>query len=204
MRVNSFFLHCAILSGAACARDAYLYTFDQSPRTSPDRSSIISSDTAYTIVARRRGSPENRYLANIKEEVLDQINSYSGYQQSVFEYAEENGPRSKLFIRIIGHDGGEPAYLPSYLLIWLSADAPESSQSYLTILDVGRKFLTDLKPTKEEYCVYGSSGGYEYSLDVNSREEYSYNTIATVSSLANYLRTISYVDHSPGQANHAL
>jgi hypothetical protein len=117
MRFNSFFLHCSILSGAVCARDAYLYTFDQSPRASPDRSSIISSDTAYTIVARRRGSPENRYLANVKEEVLDQINSYSGYQQPVFEYAEENGPRSKLFIRITGYDGGEPPHLPSYLLI---------------------------------------------------------------------------------------
>jgi hypothetical protein len=66
-------------------------------------------------------------------------------------------------------------------------DAPESSQSYLTISDVGRKFLTDLKPTKEEYCVYGSSGGYEYSLDVDSREKYSYNTITTVSSFSNYL-----------------
>jgi len=92
-----------ILTGAT-AQSAYLWTVDPSVHSSS--TAIIDPDTASSIIARRRGLTDERYLHVADDGVLEEINRFGGYQQPLFGDGQSSDAPGKLFIRISGFDGG--------------------------------------------------------------------------------------------------
>ena len=63
-----------------------------------------TSDTASSIIARRRGLTAQRYLRTTDEPTLQEINHYGGWQTPLFGDGAGEAP-GKLFIRVSGFDG---------------------------------------------------------------------------------------------------
>jgi len=96
--------------GCAAAQSAYLYTIDHTPKHSSSTTSTIDSDTASSIIARRRGLDNARSLRTTDQSVLEEIEQHSGYQQPLFGDASSSVSTAKIFIRISGYDGGMDAW----------------------------------------------------------------------------------------------
>ena len=105
MRSATFFVACAaVVRAAAPPSNGYLYTIAQ-PVTS-SATQFIDSSLASSIVARRRGLTDSRYLNIADADALNDLNAYGGWQQPLFGQGVGEAP-GKLFIRISGFDGGQ-------------------------------------------------------------------------------------------------
>jgi hypothetical protein len=93
---------CAALIGSAAAGGAFVYTIDKSVISGS--TATINSDTASSILARRRGLTAGRTLGTSDENTLETLKNYGGWQQPLTIDNDEEGP-GKLFIRISGFDG---------------------------------------------------------------------------------------------------
>ena len=103
MKSVSLLATCAALVRSAAAQGAYIYTLDKSVISSSTAS--IDSDTASSILARRRGLTAGRTLGTSDETILGTLKNYGGWQQPLFGEMGEEAP-GKLFIRISGFNGG--------------------------------------------------------------------------------------------------
>ena len=105
MRSATFLIACAaVVRAAAAPSNCYLYTIDQSVTSSATQ--FIDSTLASSIVARRRGLTDSRYLNIDDAYALNDLNAYGGWQQPLFGQSVGEAP-GKLFIRISGFDGGQ-------------------------------------------------------------------------------------------------
>lgn len=155
----------ALLS-AVLAQDAFLYTFDTPPRPKSSDSTIISSSTGLSILSRRRNSCSDEYIGGFDQEVLELVDSFSGYQQPIFGQAS-SAPVMKLFLKIEGYDGG--AYLIDRRMCAANAltdhvhqnDLPAAN---LTISRPTRDYLLSIGPRAGEHCAYGHNKMGDYSI----------------------------------------
>lgn len=102
MKSISLLATCAALAGSAAAQTAFIYTLDKTVISSS--TAFIDSDTASSILARRRGLTAERTLGTSDETTLETLKNYGGWQQPLFGEMGEEAP-GKLFIRISGFDG---------------------------------------------------------------------------------------------------
>lgn len=106
MKTASIISYGAALLSCAAAHDAYIWTIDNGAvKYASTQASSISSDTASSIIARRRGLSSERYLSNVDEGVLQDINQFGGYQVPLFGAGKEETP-DRVLIRISGFNGG--------------------------------------------------------------------------------------------------
>lgn len=106
MRLGAFiaaYAAQAVASASAPPNSAYIYTIDQAIHASSTQ--FIDADLASSILARRRGLTESRYLNTADESILDDLNTFGGWQQPMFGEGAGEAP-GKLFIRITGFDEG--------------------------------------------------------------------------------------------------
>ena len=103
MRSRTLIAACAAVVTASTP-NGYLYTIDQSVSSSSTQ--FIDPELASSILARRRGLTDSRYLNIADDSLLDELNEYGGYQQPLFGEGAGEAP-GKLFIRISGFDGGQ-------------------------------------------------------------------------------------------------
>ncbi|RMZ88132.1 hypothetical protein DV736_g4640, partial [Chaetothyriales sp. CBS 134916] len=85
--------------------DGFLWTIDQTV-TSGSSSSSIDTESASEIIARRRGLTSSRHLGSVDAAKLQELEYYGGWQQSLLAEADDAAGPGKLFIRIVGYDGG--------------------------------------------------------------------------------------------------
>lgn len=102
MKTLTTLLPCAALLQHAAAQGAYLFTIDRT-MTSPS-TSMIDSEIASAIIARRRALTADRYLGTTDEILLEDLNTYGGYQAPLFRDGHAGEAPGKLFIRISGVD----------------------------------------------------------------------------------------------------
>ena len=98
---------CAAVAKASTStppNSAFLYTIDQSAYSSGTQ--FIDARLANSILARRRGLTDSRYLNIADASMLDDLSLYGGWQQPLFGEGAGEAP-GKLFIRISGFDGGK-------------------------------------------------------------------------------------------------
>lgn len=105
MKLTSLLASSAVIVSLAAAQQqgGFIYTIDQSVISSS--TATINSETASSILARRRGLTAGRALGTSDETVLDTLKNYGGWQQPLISQQDEEAP-GKLFIRISGFDGG--------------------------------------------------------------------------------------------------
>ena len=104
MRTAALLTACAAVAVASTpSKHAYIYTVDQS--TSSSSTQFIDTALASSIIARRRGLTDSRFLNINDASMLDDLNAFGGWQQPLFGESTGEAP-GKLFIRISGFDGG--------------------------------------------------------------------------------------------------
>jgi len=96
-------LQCLTVLTSASTQEAYIYTHDVQPRSS-DHPNSISSETAYSIWARRLGQSEQRRLSSVDDTILQQIDQFGGHQVALFDDAQKKTEPSRLSIVIEGYD----------------------------------------------------------------------------------------------------
>lgn len=101
MKTTAALLSCAAILHHVAAQGAYLFTIDRSVMSSS--TAMVDSELASAIIARRRSLTDDRYLGIADNLLLQDINSYGGFQQPLFGSQETDLP-GKLFIRISGVD----------------------------------------------------------------------------------------------------
>ncbi|RMD39414.1 hypothetical protein DV735_g5710, partial [Chaetothyriales sp. CBS 134920] len=102
MKIAPLLLAC--LAAAADTQDGFLWTID--PAVSSGLSSAsIDTQSASAIIARRRGLTSSRQLGSIDADKVQELDYYGGWQQPLLAGSDITGP-GKLFIRILGYDGG--------------------------------------------------------------------------------------------------
>ncbi|RMZ85231.1 hypothetical protein DV738_g194, partial [Chaetothyriales sp. CBS 135597] len=94
----------ACLAAAADTRDGFLWTIDHAV-ASGSSSASIDTHSASAIIARRRGLTSSRQLGSVNAVNLQELEYYGGWQQPLLAGSDITGP-GKLFIRILGYDGG--------------------------------------------------------------------------------------------------
>ncbi len=120
MRPATLIAACAAVARAAAPPSSgYLYTIDQSVTSSSTQ--FIDSDLASSILARRRGLTDSRYLNIADASILDDLHAYGGWQQPLFGQGGAEAP-GKLFIRISGFDGGQSSHPIHWFLLIGVAD----------------------------------------------------------------------------------
>lgn len=104
MKSIALLASCAALAHHVAAEGAYLYTIDNSVVSSS--TGMIDSDLASAIIARRRALTDDRVLGITNEALLQDINTYGGYQAPLFADADGGKKETpgKLFIRITDVD----------------------------------------------------------------------------------------------------
>jgi hypothetical protein len=93
----------AIARASSPPNSGFIYTFDQTP--SAPATEFIDSALASAIIARRRELTDSRYLNVNNAAMLDDINTYGGWQRPLFGDGAGEAP-GKLFIRITDFNGG--------------------------------------------------------------------------------------------------
>ena len=116
MKLTSLLASCSALVGSAAAQGGYIYTIDQSVISSS--TATINSETASSILARRRGLTEDRSIGTTDELILDTLKNYGGWQQPMFGQQQEEAP-GKLFIRISGYDGAVTDLMNAMPDLWI-------------------------------------------------------------------------------------
>ena len=107
MRLTSaILLQCLATLGCTATQIGSLYTFDLDSRQYPSQPRTLSSSTAYSIAARRLGSPERRRLASLRDAELEQIDNMGGRQVPFFSDGRKDTHPPRLVIAIEGHDRG--------------------------------------------------------------------------------------------------
>lgn len=94
------------LFSAALAQHAFLYAFNTPtyPKRSPP--TTVSSDIGLAVISRRRNNCRNDYIGDADTEVLELIDSLSGFQQPIFGQTS-SAPLMKVFLRIEGYSSGK-------------------------------------------------------------------------------------------------
>lgn len=98
---------CSLATLASCtlADDGYLWTIDHgAAKYANSQASSISSETASSIVARRRGITDEKYIPSADESVVGDVAQYGGYQMPITGSTSGSTP-AKVFIRITGYTG---------------------------------------------------------------------------------------------------
>src|SRR5271156_2906068 len=107
MKFSSTILWLSIpLLVTAAAPDAYVYTHDIRQSSPSKNPTTVSSETAYSIWARRLGSAERRWLAFAEESTLHDIDLFGGYQAPMFGDLRSAPDPSRLSIVIDGYNEG--------------------------------------------------------------------------------------------------
>lgn len=99
MRLSTLLLQCCALLQFTAAEYASLYTFHNEQRSPSTTSTIISADTALSIVSRRHGFADNLSLRGADEEALSLISGHGGYQQHLFSDLTNPEP-ARVLVRI--------------------------------------------------------------------------------------------------------
>ncbi|EXJ88646.1 hypothetical protein A1O1_05577 [Capronia coronata CBS 617.96] len=102
MKALAALLPCAVLLQNVAAQGGYLFTVDS--KVASSSTSMIDSDVASAIIARRRDLTAERYLGVTDERILEDIHSYGGYQKPLFQNVQAGEAPGRLFIRISGVD----------------------------------------------------------------------------------------------------
>jgi hypothetical protein len=102
MKTTALVAVYAAIVGASTQKDGYMYTIDQNVHSAATQ--YIDADLANSIIARRRGLTDSRYLSIADASIIDDLNTFGGWQQPLFDGGKTSAP-GKLFIRISGFDG---------------------------------------------------------------------------------------------------
>lgn len=100
-------LQCLATLATASAPQAFIYTHDVQPRPSSPLPDSVSSDTAYSIWARRLGLSEQRRLTGVDDTILNQIDQFGGHRAPLFGKPHSQIEPSRLSIAIEGYNDGE-------------------------------------------------------------------------------------------------
>ncbi|EXJ78036.1 hypothetical protein A1O3_09196 [Capronia epimyces CBS 606.96] len=102
MKTFAALLPCVALLHHVAAQGGYLFAVD--PKVASPSTSMIDSETASAIIARRRSLTADRQLGIVEDRLLEEINAYGGYQAPLFREDQTGEAPGKLFIRISGVD----------------------------------------------------------------------------------------------------
>jgi malate synthase len=102
MKTTALIAAYSAVVASASQKDGYMYTIDQNVHSAATQ--YIDGDLANSIVARRRGLTDSRYLSIADASTIDDLNTFGGWQQPLFGEGKSRAP-GKLFIRISGFDG---------------------------------------------------------------------------------------------------
>ncbi|ETI25962.1 hypothetical protein G647_02739 [Cladophialophora carrionii CBS 160.54] len=140
--LSSLILPCAVLAQHVAAQGAYLFTIDRSITT--PATAMIDSEMASAIIARRRALTADRYLGITDSMLLEDINTYGGYQAPLFgEETPTNAP-GKLFIRISGVDMKIQDFDIAMPDLWIDAPTKDLLTDFKAVTDSARKEKDDL------------------------------------------------------------
>jgi hypothetical protein len=140
--LSSLILPFAVLAQHVAAQGAYLFTIDRSITT--PATAMIDSEMASAIIARRRAMTADRYLGITDSMLLEDINTYGGYQAPLFgEESPKNAP-GKLFIRISGVDMTIQDFDIAMPDLWIDAPTKDLLTDFKAVTDSARKEKDDL------------------------------------------------------------
>ncbi|EXJ57004.1 hypothetical protein A1O7_07348 [Cladophialophora yegresii CBS 114405] len=141
--LSSLILPCAVLAQHVAAQGGYLFTIDRSITT--PATAMIDSEMASAIIARRRALTADRYLGITDSMLLEDINTYGGYQAPLF--GEESSPADapgKLFIRISGVDMKIQDFDLAMPDLWIDAPTKDLLTDFKAVTNNKRKEKDDL------------------------------------------------------------
>ncbi|RMZ78049.1 hypothetical protein DV737_g4013, partial [Chaetothyriales sp. CBS 132003] len=72
----------------------------------PPRHASIDAESASAIIARRRGLTSSRYVGSVDAAKLQELDYYGGWQQPLLADDDAAAGPGRLFIRIVGYNGG--------------------------------------------------------------------------------------------------
>ena len=173
-------LQCLPLLATASQPQGYIYTHDIRPRSSSSHSNTLSSETAYSIFARRLGLVEKRRLSFVEDFVLEQIGHFGGYERSLFGNPQTEDAPSKLLVVVEGYDGGTVKVGKSFSAVLIDVlgstrlrpspnlTVAELSQGYGDSLSLGR--LASGSNTYGSMCSYNvrTKEGIQVRLELGS------------------------------------
>ncbi|KIW23527.1 uncharacterized protein PV07_11719 [Cladophialophora immunda] len=137
MKSLSVLLPCAALAQYAAAQGAYLFTIDRSI-TVPS-TGMIDSEMASAIIARRRALTADRYLGITESMLLEDLNTYGGYQAPLFGESHPKDAPGKLFIRISGVDMQIKDFDMAMPDLWISDPTKDLLSDFKAVPDGSRK-----------------------------------------------------------------
>ncbi|KAH0848397.1 hypothetical protein AYO21_05091 [Fonsecaea monophora] len=137
MKPLSVFLPCAALAQYVAAQGAYLFTIDRSI-TSPS-TGMIDSEMASAVIARRRALTADRYLGITDSMLLEDLNTYGGYQAPLFGESHPKDAPGKLFIRITGVDMQISDFDMAMPDLWISDPTKDLLSDFKAVSDGSRK-----------------------------------------------------------------
>jgi hypothetical protein len=143
--LSSFLLSGALLARHVAAQGAYLFTVDRSITT--PSTAMIDSEMASAIVARRRSLTADRHLGITDSMLLEDLNTYGGYQAPLFGEDTAAEAPGKLFIRIVGVDMKISDFDIAMPDLWVDTPTTELLTDFKAITGGGRK-------QKENLCEY--------------------------------------------------
>ncbi|KIW97617.1 uncharacterized protein Z519_01201 [Cladophialophora bantiana CBS 173.52] len=137
MKPLSAFLPCAALAQYVAAQGAYLFTIDRSITT--PSTGMIDSEMASAIIARRRALTADRYLGITDAMLLEDLNTYGGYQAPLFGEGHPKDAPGKLFIRISGVDMQIKDFDLAMPDLWISDPTKDLLSDFKAVFDGSRK-----------------------------------------------------------------
>ncbi|KAJ9610577.1 hypothetical protein H2200_005354 [Cladophialophora chaetospira] len=140
--LSSLLLPCALLAHHAAAQGAYLFTIDRSIIT--PSTAMIDSEMASAIIARRRALTADRHLGITDSMLLQDINTYGGYQAPLFGEETPNTAPGKLFIRISNVDMTIKDFDLAMPDLWIDAPTKDLLTDFKAVTDSSRREQDDL------------------------------------------------------------
>ncbi|KIY03581.1 uncharacterized protein Z520_00272 [Fonsecaea multimorphosa CBS 102226] len=137
MKPLSVLLPCAALAQYVAAQGAYLFTIDRSITT--PSTGMIDSEMASAIIARRRALTADRYLGITDSMLLEDLNTYGGYQAPLFGESHPKDAPGKLFIRISGVDMQVNDFNMAMPDLWISDPTKDLLSDFKAVTDGSRK-----------------------------------------------------------------
>ncbi|OAP63240.1 hypothetical protein AYL99_02467 [Fonsecaea erecta] len=137
MKPLSVLLPCAALAQYVAAQGAYLFTIDRSITT--PSTGMIDSEMASAIIARRRALTADRYLGITDSMLLEDLNTYGGYQAPLFGESHSKDAPGKLFIRISGADMQINDFDMAMPDLWISDPTKDLLSDFKAVADGSRK-----------------------------------------------------------------
>jgi len=135
--LSSIVLPCEALLGHVAAQGGYLFTIDRSITT--PSTSMIDAEMASAIIARRRAMTADRYLGITDSSLLEDLNTYGGYQAPLFGEENPKSAPGKLFIRFSNVDMKIQDFDQALPDLWIDVPTRDLLNDFKAIPNNGRK-----------------------------------------------------------------